>query len=100
MAGSALSWLQYVLGLRALGHDVHYLEDAGGWFYDPAGAQAVREVAVPLSHLARLMKYFDLSDKWTFIDEQRRQYGVTGIRFYELLTSADLLVHVTVAMLL
>ena len=98
MAGSALSWLQYVLGFQALGHDIHYLEDAGGWFYDPAGARAVREVAVPVSHLARLMKHFDLSDKWTFIDEQRREYGVTGIRFHELLTSADLLVHVTGAM--
>jgi hypothetical protein len=98
MAGTALHWLQYVLGFRALGHDVHYLEDAGGWFYDPTGAKTVRDVAVPLSNLARLMEYFDLSDKWTFIDEQREQYGVTGIRFHELLTSADLLVHVTGAM--
>ena len=98
MAGTALHWIQYVLGFQALGHDVHYLEDAGEWFYDPAKVQAVNDISVPLMHLERLMSFFGLSQNWTFIDQQRKQYGVGGIHLDEVLRSADLLVHVTGAM--
>ena len=31
VAGLTLHYLQYLLGLRALGHDVLYLEDTGTW---------------------------------------------------------------------
>ena len=98
MAGSALSWLQYVLGLRALGHDVLYLEDAGGWFYDHLTLEMIRNVAIPVSHLSNLMNSFDLHESWTFVDEERREYGLGGARLRDFLSSADLLIHVTGAM--
>ena len=34
LAGLTTHYLQYVLGLRDLGHDVLYLEDTGAWYYD------------------------------------------------------------------
>ena len=33
--GVTWDYLQYVLGFRALGHDVWYLEDSANWAYDP-----------------------------------------------------------------
>lgn len=36
LGGVAWDYLQYVLGFRALGCDVFYLEDTGQWLYDPA----------------------------------------------------------------
>src|SRR5690606_9266756 len=34
LGGMAWHYLQYVLGLAALGYDVHYIEDSGEWPYD------------------------------------------------------------------
>ena len=34
-AGVAWQVLQYLEGLRRLGHDVYYIEDTGDWPYDP-----------------------------------------------------------------
>ena len=33
--GVTWDYIQYLLGFRALGHDVWYLEDSGAWPYDP-----------------------------------------------------------------
>jgi hypothetical protein len=33
LGGLTWHYLQYVLGLQALGHDVYYLEDSGEWPY-------------------------------------------------------------------
>ena len=35
LGGVTWDYLQYVLGLARLGHDVYYLEDTGGWPYNP-----------------------------------------------------------------
>ena len=33
--GVTWDYIQYVLGFRALGHDVWYFEDSATWAYDP-----------------------------------------------------------------
>ncbi len=35
LGGVAWDYLQYVIGLSRLGHEVYYLEDTGGWMFDP-----------------------------------------------------------------
>ena len=60
LAGLTMHYLQYVLGLRELGHEVHYLEDTGCWYYD-AGSDAMIESAVePVAYLSAV---FDR--RWT-----------------------------------
>src|SRR6266536_1516083 len=92
-AGLTLHYLQYVLGLRELGHDVLYLEDVGGWYYEPqtdvlfdpwtemfyvmrtrsgfAPAAAERH-SLPYRYLRATMDAFGLADSWTFVDHQGR----------------------------
>ena len=46
LGGVTWDYLQYVLGLMRLGHDVFYFEDSGEWPYNldggPDGAECVR----------------------------------------------------------
>ena len=81
LAGLTMHWLQYVLGLRELGHDVLYLEDTGAWYYDPQANTFVESNSVPLNHLRTTMGAYGLSDAWTFIDHRGEQFGVTGSKF-------------------
>ena len=39
LGGVAWDYLQYLLGFRALGHDVWYLEDTGAWAYNPVAGE-------------------------------------------------------------
>ena len=35
LAGVTFQFLHYLLGLRRLGYDVHYVEDSGRYVFDP-----------------------------------------------------------------
>jgi hypothetical protein len=100
LAGLTLHYLQYVLGLRELGHEVLYLEDTGTWYYDPQTDAMVDNNSLPVTYLKETMDAYGLSDSWTFVDHQGESFGVTGSKFRDFLTTADVLVHVTGAMFL
>lgn len=95
MAGLTLHYIQYVLGLRDLGHDVLYLEDTGTWYYDPDTDSMVDDIAVPLQILDKTMDFFNLKDNWTFIDHNGIEHGLTGKKFDDYLATADVFINVT-----
>ncbi len=95
MAGLTLHYLQYVLGLRNLGHDVLYLEDTGTWYYQPESESMVDDVSVPLRYLNQVMRDFDLEENWVFVDLKGIQYGITENAFEEFLQTADMFINVT-----
>ena len=49
LGGQAWATLQYLLGLRALGHEVYYLEDCGhsSWVYNWEKAEWTTELDYP-----------------------------------------------------
>jgi hypothetical protein len=94
LAGLTLHYLQYVLGLRALGHDVLYLEDTGMWYYDADKNEMIDDVTVPIGYLSRVMSSFDL-ERWTFVALSGETFGVAGRELTSYLSSADLFLHVT-----
>jgi len=102
LAGLTAHYLQYVLGLRDLGHDVLYLEDTE-WHYDPwsktycdAWTEArVPDSARPTVFLDRLMRSHDLGHRWTWTDVGGERFGLTGRHLTEFLSGADLFIHVT-----
>jgi hypothetical protein len=95
LAGLALHYLQYVLGLRRLGHEVLYLEDTGAWYYDPASDSMIGDPEPSLAWLAGVMKRHGLEDSWTFVDHAGRAYGRTGGAVREFVRTSDLLLNVT-----
>jgi hypothetical protein len=102
LAGLTSHYVQYVLGLRQLGHEVLYLEDTGWWwdpwsrtYWDEWTTHSDVAASHPSAFLDRLMREFDMADWWTYVDIHGEVAGRSGARLAEFLSTADLFVHVT-----
>src|SRR5213593_4432173 len=101
LGGVAWDYLQYVLGLRRLGHDVYYVEDSGQWPYTPDGGASGTEwiaydCTANVDHLARIMARFGLSDRWAYhFPIKSRWFGLSHMQRRAVITSADLLINVS-----
>jgi hypothetical protein len=96
-AGMALQNIQYVVGLRRLGHDAYYFETTSSWPYDPVRQSKVRDSGYALSYLARVAKRFGLEGRWAY----RRSYadkawfGLSRLDAEHLLAHADAVFNIT-----
>jgi hypothetical protein len=101
VGGMTWHYIQYLLGLKRLGHDVYYLEDSGEFPYNfdggPTGNDWVaRDADVNLRHLDSTLARFGLGDRWAYRHApEQRWYGLTEHRRGEILDSADLLINVS-----
>ena len=101
LAGVTWDYLQYVLGLARLGHDVYYFEDSGQWPYTPDGGASgnewiARDCAPNVDHLARVMARFGLADRWAYRFPTRpRWFGLSHRERRAVIESADLLINVS-----
>lgn len=95
--GVTWDYIQYVLGFRALGHDVWYLEDSANWAYDPVKQEPSADCSHNVSYLERIMREFDLGDRWIYRNEpDGRYHGVADEREAEkILSEADVLANVS-----
>lgn len=92
LAGVALHYLQYCLGLRDLGVDVAYLEDNEAWPYDPHQNRPDPEAVYTRAWLRELFEAFELP--WAYRDPRGRYSGTLGdVAAY--CASADLLLNVS-----
>jgi hypothetical protein len=97
LGGYAWQAAHYLLGFRALGHDVWFYEDTGlyPYAYNPVtndyGATYDYGVRATGDFLGRL----GFGDRWVFVDvASGREYGSGGERAATLLREADLVVNV------
>ena len=60
--GVTWDYIQYLLGFRALGHDVWYLEDSGTWPYDPVRETIGADCTYNVAYLQAMMAEFGLGD--------------------------------------
>lgn len=95
-------YIQYLRGLRLLGHEAIYLEDTGRWCYDPVretfgqdGSNSARWLD---RHLRRLDP--DLADRWHFRDARGVTFGMSPAAVADFCASADLLLHISAATVL
>jgi hypothetical protein len=98
--GVSWDYIQYPVGLAALGHDVYYVEDTGLWpvFQAEAGAVNGSEPACArgVAHLAALMESFGLGDRWAYRDAVTGSlYGIDEPRLAELCRTADVLLNLS-----
>lgn len=101
LGGVAWDYLQYMLGLHRLGHDVYYFEDSGEWPYNLDGGSTgndwvARDPSQNVGHLAAMMSRFGMEGRWAYhfpIDD--RWFGLTDQKRQEVLRSADLLINVS-----
>ena len=94
MGGMGWQAVHYLVGLRRLGHDVFYVEDAGAPPYDPRTRSVVEDCAYGVEFLRRTMERFDLGDRWAFWDESGGTcHGLDRRRLLELYGEADALLN-------
>jgi len=96
LGGVTWDYLQYVLGLSQLGHDVYYLEDTGMWPFNPLEGGVARDCAFNVEYLASVMDRFGLSSKWMYrFPWQDQWFGLSDLKREELIKTADLLINVS-----
>ena len=96
LGGVTWDYIQYVLGLKLLGHDVYYFEDTGQWPYNPVEKGVGENCVFNVNFLADVMKRFGLENKWAYKFPWKSQwYGLSELRRKEIVRSSDLLINVS-----
>lgn len=97
LGGVVWDYVQYLLGFRALGHEVWYLEDTGMWPYHREREEICDDCSSNVAHLGEIMADFDLGDRWLYRNEPDGSYhGVNDPRLAEkILSDADVLINVS-----
>jgi hypothetical protein len=98
LGGMAWHYLQYVLGLADLGHDVYYLEDSDGYpsCYDPSRHLMDVDPTYGLRFTHGVFRRVGLGERWAYYDAHRdRWLGPRGGDAIRLCSQADLLVNVS-----
>jgi hypothetical protein len=91
--GQAWANLQYLIGLRALGHEVYYLEDTGEWseVYQWEAEVTTWDLDYPASYIRDSLEPFGLQDNWIYrVGECSR--GLSIAEFREVCSEAALLI--------
>lgn len=68
VGGQAWVYMQYLAGLRALGHDVYYLEDCGdeSWVYNWESEELTTDLAYPAAYVQSCLQPLGFSDRWIY----------------------------------
>jgi hypothetical protein len=105
VGGVTWDYLQYLLGLGQLGHDVYYLEDSDQWPYNPVEGGLGKDGAYNATYLAGVMSRFGLADRWAYRFPggslpdgtvfPEAWFGLSDQRRRAVVRSADLLINVS-----
>jgi hypothetical protein len=93
LAGVALHYLQYCLGLRELGVETFYLEDNRAWPYHPWRNEPDQDASYTVPWLAELFGRFEL--EWAYRDPHGRYHGAGEAAAHARCRDADLLLNVS-----
>jgi hypothetical protein len=93
LGGQAWAVLQYLLGFRALGHEVFYLEDCGrsSWVYVWEKEDWTHELDYPAAYVKDCLEPFGFGGCWIYRDNYR-SLGMPLPDFLQVCARADLLI--------
>ena len=87
--------LMYLLGLRALGHDVLYIEDTGECIYDPEQNSLSVDPTYGTRYIHAALAPFGLGDRWSFVNYDGVYYGVSADAVRAYCADADLFINLS-----
>ncbi len=93
LGGQAWANLQYLIGLRELGHEVFYLEDCGesSWIYNWEAGEWTFDIAYPAAYVRECLKPFGFKGRWIYRAGQE-SVGMPLADFQKACASADLFI--------
>nr|MBA3483714.1 hypothetical protein [Pirellulales bacterium] len=98
VGGMAWHHLQYVLGLAALGHEVHFLEDSDDYpsCYDPSKHVVDVDPTYGLAFARQAFDRLGLGDHWTYYDAHgQKWYGPGAEKAQRFCDDADMVINVS-----
>lgn len=97
MAGVTYQFLHYLLGLRALGHDVVYIEDSSRWVYDPDRNDLTDDATANVAKVVPSLVRYGFGEAWAYRDGAcaTRTLGLTDREIERWYLEADVLLNVT-----
>jgi len=87
--------LMYLLGLRALGHDVFYIEDTGECIYDPEQNTISTDPSYGTRYIRQALEPFDFGDRWSFVNYDGGYHGASREAVHRFCADADLFVNLS-----
>lgn len=96
--GCAWHYLNYILGLAELGHDVYYIEDSGDIpaCYDPGMSNPNNDASYGLRFTSRILNSVGLGDRWAYYDAPTNEWeGARACDARQLCATADLVLNVS-----
>jgi hypothetical protein len=102
VGGMAWHYLQYVLGLSRLGHDVYYYEDTWTWPYHPVKECNVLSGDYSARFLEQYFRRYapELSNRWCYLHLHQTPFGMPAHKLVEIAKTADLFINVSGACLI
>jgi len=98
LGGIAWHYLQYVVGLSRLGHDVFFFEDSDDYpsCYDPLRNVTDDDPTYGLAFAARAFERLDVGQRWTYYDAHRcRWLGPAAASALEVCHTADVVLNIS-----
>jgi hypothetical protein len=87
--------LMYMLGLRALGHDVLYIEDTGECIYDPEQNTRSEDPSYGTRYINEALEPFGFGDRWSFVNFNGDYHGLSREAVRSFCQDADLFVNLS-----
>ena len=87
--------LGYLLGLRALGHEVFYIEDTGEVVYDPVLDTRSIDPSYGTTYIHQALEPFGLGDRWSFVNYDGTYHGQSAETVRRFAADADLFINLS-----
>jgi hypothetical protein len=98
LGGMSAAYLQYVLGLKDLGHEVVYYEDSDNYAscYNPQTFELTTDPKYGLDYIKRLFRKYDLEKNWIYYDDHTGTwYGRNKQNALAFFNVADLVINIS-----
>ena len=87
--------LMYLLGLRALGHEVLYIEDTGECIYDPEQNTRSEDPSYGTRYIHGALEPFGLGHRWSFVNFDGSYHGASRETVQAFCADADLFINLS-----
>lgn len=87
--------LMYLLGLRALGHEVFYIEDTGECVYDPVLNTRATDPSYGTNYIHAALAPYGLGERWAFVNYDGTYHGRSAEDVRRFCADADLYLNLS-----